>query len=324
MVANDGNLMEHTIHFDGTNGTRRGELPTQSIAERYDIVVDFSQFEEGDRLYLVNLMEHKNGKRPSKDSVSLRKVLNGSYRAVERDDDGDGIADRWRKGDPCVGKFLEFRVQSYSGVDLSMDPEEFEPGGRKMNPVPRPSEEEIAQARRRTFSFGRSSGTDEAPWTIKTDGGSGLAMDPRRISAAPNLGELSADGMGTLEIWTIENGGGGWSHPIHVHFEEGLILTRDGRTPPIWEFYAQKDVYRVGPEVDSSDEVEVALRFREFAGSYMEHCHNTQHEDHSMLLRFDVENPGQFTLLPTPIPSWEGVEYVESVALPTFRTGDRD
>ena len=29
----------------------------------------------------------------------------------------------------------------------------------------------------------------------------------------------------------------------------------------------------------------MAIRFREFAGTYMEHCHNTQHEDHAMLLR---------------------------------------
>ena len=38
MVANDGNIMEHTVYFAD------GQLPTQGIAERYDIVVDFSQF----------------------------------------------------------------------------------------------------------------------------------------------------------------------------------------------------------------------------------------------------------------------------------------
>ena len=38
MIANDGNIMEHTVFFED------GELPTQAIAERYDIIVDFSQF----------------------------------------------------------------------------------------------------------------------------------------------------------------------------------------------------------------------------------------------------------------------------------------
>ena len=93
-------------------------------------------------------------------------------------------------------------------------------------------------------------------------------------------------------------------------------------TPPAWETGARKDVYRIGPEVDSSREITFAIRFREFAGTYMEHCHNTQHEDTAMLLRWDIENPGETVLLPTPLPTWNGVGYQESYALPTFRTGD--
>jgi hypothetical protein len=27
-------------------------------------------------------------------------------------------------------------------------------------------------------------------------------------------------------------------------------------------------------------------------------------------------------LMPTPLPSWDGVRYVNSAALPTFRTGE--
>jgi hypothetical protein len=41
-----------------------------------------------------------------------------------------------------------------------------------------------------------------------------------------------------------------------------------------------------------------------------------------MLLRWDIENPGQVKLMPTPMPTWDGVSYVDSVALPTFREGD--
>jgi hypothetical protein len=65
LVANDGNIMEHSLALDGTLGTRVGELPEQAIAERYDIVIDFSQFRRGDKLYLVNIMEHKDGAKPS-------------------------------------------------------------------------------------------------------------------------------------------------------------------------------------------------------------------------------------------------------------------
>ncbi len=321
LIGNDGNIMEHAVALDGTLGTQRGILPEQAIAERYDIIVDFSRFRPGDRLYLLNLLEHKDGRKPER-AISVSDVWTNRYRPQAQDENGDGIFDRWINGDPGVGRLMEFRVQAYSGTDRSMNPANYIAGRQKMIPLPRPSANELANARRRTFEFGRSSGTDAAPWTIKTDGGSGFGADPRRISAAPNLGELSADGLGHLEVWTIKNGGNGWSHPIHIHFEEGIILTRDGAPPPEWERWARKDMYRIGPFADSSDELEVALRIREFGGTYVEHCHNTQHEDHAMLLRWDVERPGQLDFLPAPIPTWDGVGYVPSVALPTARTGE--
>jgi FtsP/CotA-like multicopper oxidase with cupredoxin domain len=304
MILNDGNIMQHAVAFPD------GILPTQSIAERYDIIVDFSQYAPGTKIYMVNLMEHKNGKRPEKDAVPLADVLSGAYKPTIENGE-------WKGGDPVVGKFLEMVVVAYGGTDLSMDPADFVAGKQTMIELPPFSDEELANAKHRTFEFGRSSGTDGKPWTIKTDGGSGLGMEPRRLSAAPTVN-------GDAEIWHIENGGGGWSHPIHIHFEEGKVLSRDGKAPPEWEVFARKDVYRIGKEVDSSQTIDVALRFREFGGTYVEHCHNTQHEDTAMLLRWDIENPGQMVLLPTPLPTWDGVSYVDSHALSTFRTGSKD
>ena len=336
MIANDGNIMEHTVPFDGTmdlngNGNadeHKGVLPTQAIAERYDIIVDFSKhgIQVGDRLYMVNLLEHTTGETTG-DKIPLADVLSGAYRARAVDEDGDKVRDVWVGGDPGVGRFLQFRVMRYDGQDLSMDPTQYEPGGQKMIPltIDRDDESALANATHRTFDFGTSSGTDENPWTIKSDGGTGLSMDPRRISAAPQLAtgptDAGTQGEGTLEVWRLENSSGA-SHPIHIHFEEGVILRRGGLTPPEWEKWARKDVYRIGREEDSTDEVELAIRFREFAGTYMEHCHNTQHEDNAMLLRWDLEHPGQVLLMPTPMPTWDGVEYVDSAALPTIRSGD--
>jgi hypothetical protein len=71
---------------------------------------------------------------------------------------------------------------------------------------------------------------------------------------------------------------------------------------------------------DSGSDIVVALRFREFAGAFMEHCHNTQHEDHAMLLRWDIENPGQLKPFLTPEPQWNGCTYTESSSLPSART----
>jgi len=308
MIANDGNIMEHTVYFEN------GELPTQGIAERYDIIVDFSGFETGDSLYMVNMLQHKDGESTDV-AVPLADIVSGDYKAEHGDCDGDGaVGDCWVNGDPVVGKFLEFKVHDYDGEDLSLNPAEFVEGGNTLIPIQRPTEAELANALHRSFEFERQP-TDDKPWVIESDGGKGFGMDPRRISAAPSKNS------GGLEVWRLINSGS-WSHPIHIHFEEGIILRRNGVAPPPWEQWARKDVYRLGPQPDSGDLVEVALRFREFAGTYMEHCHNTQHEDHAMLLRWDIENPGQVKLMPTPLPTWDGVSYVDSVALPTFRTGD--
>ncbi|MBI6895790.1 multicopper oxidase domain-containing protein [Pseudomonas putida] len=341
MIANDGNIMEHAVPFDGTldlNGDgnlqdNNAIMPLQGIAERYDIIINFAKngIKVGDKLYFVNLMEHETGKGP-KQPIALADVLSGKYKPVIKQTSN---GPEWDGGDPVVGKFMQLIVQPYAGQDVSMDPSLYEPAkpgkaaGLVMIPLPidrnsASDQVKIKAARHREFIFGRSDGTDSTPWTIKTDGGFGFAMDPRRISAAPQLANEATDagfsGDGTLEVWKIKNGGNGWSHPVHVHFEEGVILSRDGKAPPEWEKWARKDVYRIGADADSSEEVEMAIRFREFAGTYMEHCHNTQHEDTSMLLRWDLEHPGQFQMMPTPLPGWDGVEYVNSAALPTFRT----
>ena len=307
MIANDGNIMKHSLRFDN------GILPTQSIAERYDIIVDFSRYAPGTKIYMVNIMEHRDGRGPLKDAVPLSDVLDGTYNPQIIDGE-------WKNGDPVVGKFLEINVvpMAEGVVDLSMNPSDYEAGGLTMLDLPVFTQAELDNATHRTFDFGRSNGTDDKPWTVKTDGGMGFNMDPRRLTAAPNK---LADGSGGVEIWHLSTGGG-WSHPIHIHFEEGQILSRDGLTPPDWETLSRKDVYRIGPEVNSSRNMSVAIRFREFAGTYMEHCHNTQHEDTAMLMRWDLEESGQVALLPTPLPTWDGVEFVDSHALATFRSGD--
>ena len=330
MVANDGNIMEHAVYFDGNTTVadyqnRKGITPTLAIAERYDIVIDFAKFAPDTKLYMVNLLEHENGRRPNEE-IPLAEVLNGTYhgRVGASADQADIAVPRRNsyRTDPTVSRFLEFRVHPYTvdgtpdgekKIDGSMNPADYVAGRMKMIPRPTFTPAELATAVHRTFEFARSNGTDENPWTIKTDGGAGYNMDPRRLTAAPQQGQV--------EIWHLE-GNGGWSHPIHIHFEEGQILTRGGKAPPEWEKWARKDVYRIGRMDDSTHSVSVALRFREFMGTYMEHCHNTQHEDHSMLLRWDVENPGQVRVMPTPMPTWDGVGYVSSTALPTARRGD--
>ncbi len=241
----------------------------------------------------------------------------------------------WDKGDPGVGKFLELRVQSYAGTDLSMNPKDYEPAkpgkamGKTMIPLwlDRNNPNDMAKlqtARHRTLRLrtlqrnGRRALDDQDRWRRRLQ----RRHAPHQLGAQLATGPTDAGytGDGTMEIWNLSTGGG-WSHPVHVHFEEGIILSRGGKPPPEWENWARKDVYRIGSEPDSLQSVQFAIHFREFAGTYMEHCHNTQHEDNAMLLRWDIEHPGQFQVMPTPLPTWDGVQYVNSTGLANFRTG---
>jgi FtsP/CotA-like multicopper oxidase with cupredoxin domain len=88
---------------------------------------------------------------------------------------------------------------------------------------------------------------------------------------------------GTSEVWVFQNLSGAWHHPIHLHLEEFHILTRNGGAPPPIE-RGRKDVIRLRPY----ETIRVLIRFRDFVGPYPLHCHNIVHEDHGMMLRWDV------------------------------------
>jgi len=94
----------------------------------------------------------------------------------------------------------------------------------------------------------------------------------------------------SVEQWTLVNDGGGWEHPIHIHFEEFQTLSINGKPPatsPLVQT-GRKDVLRL--EADAR--AVLFFRFRDFTGKYPMHCHNTVHEDHAMMLRWDLAPVG--------------------------------
>lgn len=97
----------------------------------------------------------------------------------------------------------------------------------------------------------------------------------RHVQADPDLGDV--------EIWTIENKGGGWFHPTHIHLVDFQILSRNGRPPFAWE-KGPKDVVYVG----EGESVDLLIKFGPHRGRYMMHCHNLSHEDNDMMTQFSV------------------------------------
>jgi FtsP/CotA-like multicopper oxidase with cupredoxin domain len=305
-IANDGNFVVNPISLT--------ELDEQGIAERYDIVVDFSQFGVGQRLYLVNTLVMRNSGRGPKEVLSLATALGG------------------HRDDPVVGKMMEFRVvSSVQSVDAPGIPltQANSCGPYDKSQVPLVLTQQIpivAPVRTRVVEFGRRSPGDsrgpngectpdcnpealEFPWMIKVNGEPSHSFNANRIS-------LLIPKPGEVEHWTYINTGDGWDHPIHLHFEEGITMNRGGAPIPATENLVRKDVWRLRPE----GKVQFQVQFGEYGGSYVNHCHNTVHEDFAMLQRVQlltgVAGSPQVAVTPTPNPTPDGVFFTTPEILP--------
>jgi FtsP/CotA-like multicopper oxidase with cupredoxin domain len=303
-IANDGNLVVNPITLTS--------LDHQGIAERYDVVIDFSSFAIGSRIKVVNRLEMREDGRGPQETLTLAEALQGS------DDD------------PLVGPWMEFRVVSQvesndvpgvirraSDPDPSVVPNVLTQQIPVVNPV-----------RTRLVEFGRSGGGDSRdpvtgectpdcpefavfPWSIKVNGEDAHTMNANRIS-------LLVPKPGEIEHWTYVNGGGGWDHPIHLHFEEGVTIRRGTDPIPATERLVRKDVWRLRSTGQRS--VTFQIQFGEYGGSYVNHCHNTVHEDFAMLQRIQLLTgvPGspQTAVTPTPNPTPDGVFFTTPEILP--------
>ena len=47
-----------------------------------------------------------------------------------------------------------------------------------------------------------------------------------------------------------------------------------------------------------NEEITIFFRFRDFSGRYPMHCHNTVHEDHAMMVRWEIDDVGDLNSQP--------------------------
>jgi len=215
-IASDGNLLERPLTL---------QKILLGMAERADIIVDFSLYAPGTVLYLVNRIAQDDPRKPREERLF------------------PGI------------RMLRIEVGERT-PDNSVVPALLRPQSPRAN---------LVGVRRRAWKFERNNGQ----WSIN-----GKFFDPERVDAAVK--------QGVSEIWELE-AGGGWAHPIHIHLEAFLILSINGMAPPP-EWAGRKDTISLLP----GWKAEVLVRFRDFTGKYMMHCHQHAHEDHAMMIRFDV------------------------------------
>ncbi len=105
----------------------------------------------------------------------------------------------------------------------------------------------------------------------------GKAFDMDRVD---EVGTLNS-----LEIWRIENKGD-MDHPFHLHGFQFQVLDRNGVPEP---FSSWKDTVNVR----KGEVVRFIVRFNNYPGKRLFHCHILEHEDLGMMGILEVRPPGE-------------------------------
>jgi FtsP/CotA-like multicopper oxidase with cupredoxin domain len=157
---------------------------------------------------------------------------------------------------------LQFRVSSRSVTDNSGDP-----NTQTFYQLPSMVDPRVT----RTFKFDRLNGQ----WSINSQF---MDCNTIRFKVAQN----------SVENWILTNATGDWTHPVHIHLEEHQIISRNRAPDSLAAEHSRKDVVQLHPE----ERVKLFFRFRDWLGRYPLHCHNVVHEDHAMMLRWEVVPDG--------------------------------
>jgi len=93
--------------------------------------------------------------------------------------------------------------------------------------------------------------------------------------------------MNTLEVWEFVNEGGGMEmpHPIHLHGMQFQVLQRQGVLHEGYVDEGWKDTVLLMP----GERVRLLVRFGDYPGLFLYHCHNLEHEDMGMMRNYLVE-----------------------------------
>ncbi len=107
-----------------------------------------------------------------------------------------------------------------------------------------------------------------------------------RVFEMTGVAEDEVVKLGTQEIWEFINRGGmpALPHPMHVH---GLQFRVLGRLGALYDGYLDKgwkDTVLLMP----GERVRLMMRFEDYDGLFLYHCHNLEHEDMGMMRNYYV------------------------------------
>jgi FtsP/CotA-like multicopper oxidase with cupredoxin domain len=259
VIATDANFLEHPVPLDaGTNAANSNAVVGATIvtpgalrvnvAERYDVIIDFGKYAPGTQLYLTDVRS---------------QVVNDTGSG---NTNPPGLPPGLNIGN-VIMRFDVVNRETWFPQDTPDIPE-------TLCTMPDP----IVPDTTFTWNFNRDP-VGTVPRLFKINQ---RTFDPD----VPQHCILK----GTSEEWLINNNadvGTNWAHPVHIHFEEFRIIKRfaGGVEVPVPVLYrGRKDVTKVEP----GEGALIRMRFRDYVGRYLIHCHNMGHEDAFMMVHWVI------------------------------------
>jgi spore coat protein A len=221
------------------------------LAERADVVVDFTGLEPGTELFLIN-------------------------EAPDEPFGGGRVVDDFDPADPeTTGQVMKFRVVELQGRDGSLPVDRIKlPAAPPLPPA--------TVTRRLSLNELESTMGGEGP--IAALLGTMEGADPVPLSWDDEVTELPR--LGATEIWEMSNFTAD-AHPIHIHEVQFQVVDRQPfggatRPPEPWETGYKDTVIAYPGEI-----TRVKAKF-DLPGLYVWHCHIVEHEDNEMMRPYCV------------------------------------
>lgn len=265
----DGQLCMEMLQIASEGGLLPAPIPRTTCeiwpAKRREFIVDFTKYVDGtpttkgDVIYLVNTMKMTVGLKP--DSFDDPDYVVPMMKIVIGDD----------------------------APDDSLVPTKL----RALKPFPYGQWKTLYENRRVIELVRGSSASPEEIWLIRHG-----KMVNKSLTMGPALPFDAQQAMfnvkrGSYEVWEIRNGGGGWTHPMHIHQDEHQVVMRNGTLrdqyvgtdPRHCDDASREDVIALDP----SESVVICKEFRTTFGKYVAHCHQLAHEDHAMMFGWTID-----------------------------------
>lgn len=179
-------------------------------------------------------------------------------------------------------EICSFKVNAKQGADLAM-PESF----KDIQTIA--ASEAVNQTEPRVFRFFN----EQMQWVIN-----GETFNMTEVA------DWEKVKLNTTEIWEFVNGDDGrgmgmmqdmmrMPHPVHIHGLSFQLISRDvsDMDAAVWNSVKEgfidkgwQDTFLLMPGM----KVRVIMRFEDFTGLYVYHCHNLEHEDMGMMRNYEV------------------------------------